>query len=91
MIKFARMEEEVKAGIAKFQEECTRLWPGVQLVIPVRPTGSNFLVSFTWNGFRTYGTIHEDDFADLGETNEMPQALQKLFPEIDKKLKNKTD
>lgn len=64
------MEEEIKAGIEKFKSECAALLPGVALVIPVRPTGANFLVSLTHEGQRTYVTIHEDDFADWGEASD---------------------
>ena len=69
------MESEVQAGLAKLRAECERQLPGIQLVIPVKSTQANFLVSFTYNGQRTYATIHEDDLADWGEANDVPQAL----------------
>jgi hypothetical protein len=70
------MEDEVKAGIEKFKAECSRQLPGISLVIPVRPTGANFLVSLTFNGQRSYLTIHEDDFAEWGEGPNQDRALQ---------------
>lgn len=76
------MEEEVKAGIDKFKAECARLLPGVSIVIPVRPTGANFLISFTYQGHRTYRTIHEDDFADWGEADGISDTLTKTLSEI---------
>lgn len=69
------MEDEIKAGIEKFKAECERQCPGIALVIPTRPTGANFLISFTSSGMRTYGTIHEDDFADWGEASGTPEGL----------------
>lgn len=50
-----------------FQKGCKDALPGVTLVIPVRPTGAQFLISLTLNENRTYVTIHEDDFADWGD------------------------
>lgn len=81
------MEPEVKAGIERFREALESECPGIQLVIPVRPTGANFLISLTSEGMRTYITIHEDDFADWGEASETPDevfvraaaAVQKLL------------
>jgi hypothetical protein len=72
------METEVALGIEAFRKACSERWPGVQIVIPVRPTGANYLISLTWNGLRSYTTIHEDDFADWGEGN-----LQELADFID--------
>jgi len=69
------VEEEVKAGIQRFKEECERQLPGIALVIPVRPTQASYLVSFSFQGQRTYGTVHEDDFADWGEGLETQHSL----------------
>jgi len=65
------MESEVQAGIELFKKECEKILPGISIVIPVRPTAGAFLVSFSFDGFRTYGTIHEDDFADWGEGTDL--------------------
>ncbi len=70
------MEEEVKAGIEKFREAREQSLPGIKIVIPVRPTAAAFLVSFTFNGTRTYSTILEDDFADWGEATGLPDGLK---------------
>ncbi|MBN8555892.1 MAG: hypothetical protein J0L93_10645 [Deltaproteobacteria bacterium] len=88
MFKFAGMEEEVKVGIENFRKECEKRWAGIQLVIPVRPTGGNFLISFTLMGFRTYGTVHEDDFADFGEFGKLTPGLEKVLLDTDQKLKS---
>jgi hypothetical protein len=81
------MEEEVKAGIEKFKAECSRILQGVHLVVPIRPTGGAFLVSFTHDGIRTYGTIHEDDFADWGEGQNL-EAMKTCAKESIQKLLN---
>jgi hypothetical protein len=75
------MEDEVKAGIEKFKAECSRQLPGIALVIPVRPTGANFLVSLTYNGQRSYITIHEDDFAEWGENSESTSSVSSFVQE----------
>ncbi len=79
------MEEEVKAGIEKFRAECQATLAGIELVVPVRPTGGAFLVSFTYQGVRTYGTIQEDDFADWGEGLNL-ERLKKITAESIEKL-----
>jgi len=83
------MEKEIKVGIEKFKSACSLLLPGVTFVVPVRPTGANFLVSLTHKGQRTYVTIHEDDFADWGESEDLSLvkeaanlAIQKLRAEV---------
>jgi len=83
------MEDEVKAGIEKFHSECSRQLPGISLVIPVRPTGANFLVSLTYQGVRTYVTIHEDDFAEWGESSQTSSDLTRYVQDLltSKKLK----
>jgi hypothetical protein len=75
------MEDEVKAGIEKFKAECSRQLPGISLVIPVRPTGANFLISLTYNGQRSYVTIHEDDFAEWGEGSSHEPSLREFVEE----------
>lgn len=79
------MEEEVKAGIEKFQAKCADLLPGCRVVIPVRPTGGAFLISLSHQEIRTYGTIHEDDFADWGENLNL-NTLQTAVKDLIKKL-----
>ena len=70
------MESEVKAGIDRFRDACEKILPGIVLVVPVKPTQGAFLVSFSHEGFRTYGTIKEDDFADWGEFSDHPEMLK---------------
>jgi hypothetical protein len=65
------MEAETQLGIDLFKAECEKVLPGCALVIPTKPTGGAFLVSITSEGFRTYATILEDDFADWGEGNNL--------------------
>ena len=83
------MEAEVKAGIEKFKAECERQLPGIVLVIPVRPTGANYLISLTHEGHRTYTTIHEDDFADWGENVEQAASLKGVVNDVITKLYSK--
>jgi hypothetical protein len=82
------MEEEVKAGIDKFKAACAEKLPAIKIVIPVRATGGAFLVSFTHEGERTYGTIAEDDFADWGEEQNL-ESMQKLVTSFIEKLLTK--
>ena len=83
------MESEVKAGIDRFRAACEQILPGVQLVIPTRSTGGAFLVSFSHEGFRTYSTIKEDDFADWGEEDAHPIMLKTARDSIRKLLEGK--
>jgi hypothetical protein len=82
------MEEEVKAGIDKFKAECEAELPGVTFVIPSRPTQGAYLVSFTFQGFRTYATIKEDDFADWGEGISTASDMRQEVLKITEKAKN---
>lgn len=83
------MEPEVKVGIDRFREACEQILAGIQLVIPQRPTGGAFLVSLSHEGFRTYSTIKEDDFADWGEEEAHPVMLKTARDLIRKLLQGK--
>ena len=83
------MESEVKVGIERFREACEQILPGIQIVVPSRATGGAFLVSFSHEGFRTYGTIKEDDFADWGEENAHPIMLKTARESVRKLLAGK--
>lgn len=80
------MEEDVQRGIDAFKKECEVLRPGIQIVIPIRPTQGAFLVSLTYLGQRTYGTIHEDDFADWGDQSETQASMKSTVESLIKKL-----
>ncbi|MDB5038466.1 MAG: hypothetical protein JWQ35_1994 [Bacteriovoracaceae bacterium] len=84
------MEEEVKSGIERFKAECEKRLPTIKLVIPIRPTGGAFLVSFTHNGVRTSGTIHEDDFADWGEGTNIDAMVSVVKDSVNKLMNSES-
>ncbi len=87
--KYKGMDPEVKAGIDRFKVTCEQILPGVKLVIPVRPTQGAFLISFSHEGFRTYGTLKEDDFAEWGDLANHPNMLKQASLYIRKLLEGK--
>lgn len=80
------MEDEVKLGIDRFTTSTQQALPGVELVIPVKASSANFLISLTYQGHRTYITIHEDDFADWGEGRDLDKLEASVSNSIKKLL-----
>ena len=67
--------DEMEVGKLKFLELVQGVDPQVQVVIPVTPSNSMFLISLTKGANRKFITIPEDDIIDL--PNE-PSILTKV-------------
>ncbi|MFM8541122.1 MAG: hypothetical protein ACKOBZ_06560 [Nitrospira sp.] len=57
--------DEIEAGTKKLHELVKELDAAVQVVVPVKPTNSMFLISLTKGANRKFITIPEDDIIDL--------------------------
>jgi hypothetical protein len=57
--------DEMEAGKQKFLEVVKETDPAVQVVIPVTPSNSMFLISLTKGSNRKFMTVSEDDIIDL--------------------------
>lgn len=71
--------DEVEQGKQKFLEVVKGIDQQVQVVIPVTPSNSMFLISLTKGANRKFITISEDDIIDL--PNE-PSILTKVSKTI---------
>jgi hypothetical protein len=59
------MDEEMEEGKQKFLELVKSLDSAVQVVMPVTPSNSMFLISLTKGPNRKFITLPEDDIIDL--------------------------
>ena len=57
--------DEMEAGKQKFLEMVKESDAAVQVVIPVTPSNSMFLISLTKGSNRKFMTVSEDDIIDL--------------------------
>ncbi|MGC4099324.1 MAG: hypothetical protein QM706_19645 [Nitrospira sp.] len=57
--------DEMEEGKQKFLEAVQKIDASVQVVIPVTPSNSMFLISFTKGPNRKFITVSEDDIIDL--------------------------
>jgi hypothetical protein len=57
--------DETEAGKQKFLEVVKETDAAVQVVIPVTPSNSMFLISLTKGSNRKFMTVSEDDIIDL--------------------------
>ena len=57
--------DEMEEGKQKFLEVVKGVDPQVQVVIPVTPSNSMFLISLTKGANRKFITVPEDDIIDL--------------------------
>ena len=57
--------DEIEEGRKKFLEVVQGVDPQVQVVIPVTPSNSMFLISLTKGANRKFITVPEDDVIDL--------------------------
>ena len=57
--------DELEAGKQRFLEAVKSVDSAVQVVIPVTPTNSMFLISLTKGAHRKFITVPEDDIIDL--------------------------
>jgi hypothetical protein len=59
------MMDEIQEGKQKFLEVVQEIDESVQVVIPVTPSNSMFLISLTKGSNRKFITVPEDDIIDL--------------------------
>jgi hypothetical protein len=59
------MDDEMEVGKQKFLDVVTGVDSAVQVVIPVTPSNSMFLISLTKGPNRKFITLPEDDIIDL--------------------------
>jgi hypothetical protein len=57
--------DEMAAGKQRFLTLVRDIDPAVQVVIPVTPSNSLFLISLTKGANRKFISVHEDDLLDL--------------------------
>jgi hypothetical protein len=57
--------DDIEVGKQKFLEVVQGIDPAVQVVIPVTPSNSMFLISLTKGPNRKFITVSEDDIIDL--------------------------
>jgi hypothetical protein len=73
--------DEVEAGTKKLHELVKGLDPDVQVVVPVRPTNSLFLISLTKGANRRFVTVSEDDLIDLPNESEIQSKVTQMIKE----------
>lgn len=73
--------DEFEAGKQKFLAVVKGLDPAVQVVIPVTPSNSMFLISLTKGANRKFITIPEDDIADLPGEVSIQAKVTKIVQE----------
>jgi hypothetical protein len=66
-------------GKQKFQELVSSIDPSVQIVIPVTPSNSLFLISLTKGPNRKFITVPEDDIIDLPEDQSIVAKVTKVI------------
>jgi hypothetical protein len=66
-------------GKQKFQELVSSIDPSVQIVIPVTPSNSMFLISLTKGPNRKFITVPEDDIIDLPEDQSIVAKVTKVI------------
>jgi hypothetical protein len=70
--------DEIEAGKQKFLELVKSVDSAVQVVIPVTPSNSMFLISFTKGPNRKFITVSEDDIIDLPNEQDIMQKVTKV-------------
>jgi hypothetical protein len=70
--------DEIEAGKQKFLELVKGVDAAVQVVIPVTPSNSMFLISLTKGSNRKFITIPEDDIVDLPNEDDIRTKVTKV-------------
>ncbi|MEW6541985.1 MAG: hypothetical protein AB1411_00040 [Nitrospirota bacterium] len=70
--------DEIEAGKQKFLELVKDVDAAVQVVIPVTPSNSLFLISLTKGSNRKFITIPEDDIMDLPNEDDIRIKVAKV-------------
>lgn len=68
--------DELEAGKQQFLELVRGIDPAVQVVIPVTPSNSVFLISLTKGPGRKFITVPEDDIIDLPTDNSIASKVR---------------
>lgn len=71
--------DEIEEGKQKFLELVRGIDQSVQVVIPVTPSNSMFLISLTKGANRKFITIPEDDIIDLPHESSILTKLTKTI------------
>jgi hypothetical protein len=74
--------DEMEEGKHKFLEVVQRVDPSVQVVIPVTPSNSLFLISLTKGSNRKFITVSEDDVIDLPHAASIEANITKMIKEV---------
>ncbi|MGH7166905.1 MAG: hypothetical protein ACREII_00085 [Nitrospiraceae bacterium] len=69
---------EMEEGKQKFLDLVREIDSAVQVVIPVTPSNSMFLISLTKGGSRKFITIPEDDIIDLPNEADIRAKVTKV-------------
>lgn len=69
--------DEMEAGKQKFLEVVKNVDAAVQVVIPVTPSNSMFLISLTKGPNRKFITVSEDDIIDLSNEKDILAKVSK--------------
>lgn len=70
--------DELEAGKQKFLELVRGIDSAVQVVIPVTPSNSMFLISLTKGANRKFITVPEDDIIDLPNEADIRAKVTKV-------------
>jgi hypothetical protein len=70
--------DEIEAGKQQFLSLVRETDPSVQVVIPVTPSNSMFLISLTKGANRKFITVPEDDIIDLPNEDDIRAKVAKV-------------
>jgi hypothetical protein len=74
--------DEMEEGKQKFLETVQRVDQSVQVVIPVTPSNSLFLISLTKGVNRKFITVSEDDLIDMPHEASIEVKITKMIKEV---------
>ncbi len=69
---------EYEEGKQEFLKMVKGVDPSVEVVIPVTPSNSMFLISLTKGGNRKFITVSEDDLIDLPDQDDIRTKVTKV-------------
>lgn len=70
--------DEMEEGKQEFKHLVADIDPSVQIVIPVTPSNSMFLISLTKGPNRKFITVSEDDIIDLPNATDIRVKVTKV-------------
>jgi hypothetical protein len=73
------MSDEIQDGKQEFIHLVGEIDPRVQVVIPVTPSNSMFLISLTKGSNRKFITVSEDDIIDLPNEHDIRAKVTKIL------------